>query len=208
VTKAKKEVSFFTIPEYEQWKRETDDGRGWKIKYFKGLGTSDARDAQKYFGDMAKHRLPFGKLTNDDRALIDMAFNKKKADDRKEWLRGFVVRPLSSRSSACARRRADSVPPPRPPSSPALLALASRRSQPGTYMDHNVDEVPISDFINKELILFSMADNVRSIPSVVDGFKPGQRKVLFACFKRKLKNEIKVRPLAPMVVSLAERRRT
>lgn len=59
-------------------------------------------------------------------------------------------------------------------------------------MDHNVTEVPISDFINKELILFSMADNIRSIPSVVDGFKPGQRKVLFACFKRKLKVEIKV----------------
>lgn len=65
-------------------------------------------------------------------------------------------------------------------------------SQPGTYMDHNVNEVPIADFINKELILFSMADNVRSIPSVVDGFKPGQRKVLFGCFKRKLKVEIKV----------------
>lgn len=59
-------------------------------------------------------------------------------------------------------------------------------------MNHNVDQVPISDFINKELILFSMADNIRSIPSVVDGFKPGQRKVLFACFKRKLKAEIKV----------------
>ncbi|GAA5946881.1 hypothetical protein JCM3775_000936 [Rhodotorula graminis] len=66
-------------------------------------------------------------------------------------------------------------------------------------MDHNVDEVPISDFINKELILFSMADNVRSIPSVVDGFKPGQRKVLFACFKRKLKNEIKVGQLSGYV---------
>ena len=38
-----------------------------------------------------------------------------------------------------------------------------------------------------------MADNVRSIPSMVDGFKPGQRKVLFGCFKRKLKKEIKVR---------------
>lgn len=59
-------------------------------------------------------------------------------------------------------------------------------------MDHNVSQVPISDFINQELILFSMADNIRSIPSVVDGFKPGQRKVLFACFKRKLKAEIKV----------------
>jgi len=59
-------------------------------------------------------------------------------------------------------------------------------------MNHNVTQVPIADFINKELILFSMADNIRSIPSVVDGFKPGQRKVLFACFKRKLKVEIKV----------------
>jgi DNA topoisomerase-2 len=41
---------------------------------------------------MNRHRLPFKELTPEDRALIDMAFNKKKADDRKEWLRGFVVR--------------------------------------------------------------------------------------------------------------------
>jgi DNA topoisomerase-2 len=57
-----------------------------------------------------------------------------------------------------------------------------------------VTEVPICDFINKELILFSMADNIRSIPSVIDGFKPGQRKVLFASFKKKIKDEIKVSP--------------
>ena len=44
---------------------------------------------------------------------------------------------------------------------------------------------------NKELILFSRADLLRSIPSMVDGFKPSQRKVLFSCFKRKLKNDIK-----------------
>ena len=37
-----------------------------------------------------------------------------------------------------------------------------------------------------------MADNIRSIPSVADGLKPGQRKVIWACFKRKLKTEIKV----------------
>jgi DNA topoisomerase II len=58
-----------------------------------------------------------------------------------------------------------------------------------------MDEIPFSDFINKELILFSMADNVRSIPSVADGLKPGQRKVIWACFKRKLTGEIKVRAL-------------
>eukprot|EP00049_Salpingoeca_infusionum_P011789 m.207493 g.207493 ORF g.207493 m.207493 type:complete len:108 (-) comp15027_c2_seq55:2122-2445(-) len=48
---------------------------------------------------------------------------------------------------------------------------------PGTYLDHDTDAISYTDFIDKELILFSMADNVRSIPSVMDGFKPGQRKV-------------------------------
>jgi DNA topoisomerase-2 len=54
-------------------------------------------------------------------------------------------------------------------------------------------------FVNKELILFSMADNIRSIPSVVDGFKPSQRKVLFCCFKRNLKVELKVAQLGGYV---------
>jgi DNA topoisomerase-2 len=45
----------------------------------------------------------------------------------------------------------------------------------------------------QELILFSRADLERSIPSVVDGLKPGQRKILYCCFKRNLKKDIKVR---------------
>eukprot|EP00497_Spongosphaera_streptacantha_P001409 TRINITY_DN199_c0_g2_i7.p1 TRINITY_DN199_c0_g2~~TRINITY_DN199_c0_g2_i7.p1 ORF type:complete len:544 (-),score=214.66 TRINITY_DN199_c0_g2_i7:27-1469(-) len=36
---------------------------------------------------------------------------------------------------------------------------------------------------------------MRSIPSAVDGLKPGQRKILFACFKKKMKKEIKVAQL-------------
>ncbi|KAL3923273.1 MAG: hypothetical protein SGILL_001747, partial [Bacillariaceae sp.] len=53
-----------------------------------------------------------------------------------------------------------------------------------------------SQFINKEFILFSGSDCERSIPHVMDGFKPSQRKVLYACIKRKLKDEIKVAQLA------------
>ena len=74
-----------------------------------------------------------------------------------------------------------------------VAQLIDRFLQPGTYLNHDTDEISYSDFINRELILFSMADNVRSIPSVADGLKPGQRKVIWACFKRKLKKEIKVR---------------
>jgi DNA topoisomerase II len=56
--------------------------------------------------------------------------------------------------------------------------------------------VSYEDFVNKEMIHFSHADNIRSIPSVIDGLKPSQRKVLYACFKRNLKSEIKVAQLS------------
>ena len=159
-TRARQEMTFFTIPEYEAWKLENDNGRAWTIKYYKGLGTSTAADAKKYFSDLATHLKEFEIGTEEDRSLIDMAFNKKKADDRKEWLKNFA---------------------------------------PGTFINHARDQIPLKDFINHELILFSQADNIRSIPSVVDGFKPGHRKIMFACFKRKLKAEIKVAQLAGYV---------
>ena len=68
-----------------------------------------------------------------------------------------------------------------------------------TFVDHSADRLRYRDFVNKELILFSVADCARSIPSLCDGLKPGQRKILFACFKRKLKAEIKVAQLSGYV---------
>ncbi|KJE90404.1 DNA topoisomerase II [Capsaspora owczarzaki ATCC 30864] len=161
-TKGKQVLTFFTVPQYQQW-REEDDGRackGWTIKYYKGLGTSTSQEAKEYFSNMDVHQIPFTWSGEDDGQAIDLAFSKKRADDRKEWLRQFRA---------------------------------------GTFLDHQTEAITYSEFINKELILFSMADNVRSIPSVVDGFKPSQRKVLFACFKRNLKDEIKVAQLAGYV---------
>jgi DNA topoisomerase II len=75
-----------------------------------------------------------------------------------------------------------------------LLAL-----EPGVHIDYDVDDIPYDEFVNKELILFSYADNQRSIPHIIDGFKPSQRKVLYSCFKRNLKQEIKVAQLAGYV---------
>ena len=155
--------SFFTMPEYEQWKEEHKDERGWEHKYYKGLGTSSTEDAQVYFRDLDKHLKEFHAMQENEPELIELAFSKKKADERKEWLRQF---------------------------------------KPGTYLDHASSKITYTDFINRELILFSMADNIRSIPSVVDGLKPGQRKVLFTCFKRNLKKDMKVVELAGSVNGL------
>lgn len=71
-----------------------------------------------------------------------------------------------------------------------------------TFLDYGKFQengVRYSDFINREFILFSNSDNQRSIPHMVDGFKPSQRKVLFACFKKNLKKDIKVAQLAGYV---------
>lgn len=150
-------IPFYTMPEYEGWRDTTGKACTWKKKYYKGLGTSDPTEGREYFSRLDKHLKTFHELKSEDKPLIELAFSKKKADERKDWLRGF---------------------------------------RPGTHLDPNLSTIPISEFINKELILFSIADNMRSIPSVLDGLKPGQRKVLYGCFKRNLVNEIKVAQLA------------
>ncbi|KAF9593284.1 hypothetical protein IFM89_021040 [Coptis chinensis] len=67
-----------------------------------------------------------------------------------------------------------------------------RQFEPGTYLDSKEKLIKYGDFVNKELILFSIADLQRSIPSMVDGLKPGQRKILFCSFKRNLVSSIKI----------------
>lgn len=69
-------------------------------------------------------------------------------------------------------------------------------------LDYSDMNPTYEEFINKELIHFSNYDNERSIPSMLDGLKPSQRKILYSCFKRNLthdKDEIKVAQLAGYV---------
>jgi DNA topoisomerase-2 len=63
---------------------------------------------------------------------------------------------------------------------------------------HNGNQILLSDFVHKDLKHFSNYDNIRSIPSVLDGLKPSQRKVFYGLF-RKGKGEIKVAQLASFV---------
>lgn len=66
------------------------------------------------------------------------------------------------------------------------------------------DTVTYDDFIDRELIHFSHDDNIRSLPSVVDGLKPSLRKVIYSAFKRGLREDIKVSQFAGYVSEHSE----
>eukprot|EP01063_Lacrimia_lanifica_P027106 TRINITY_DN3757_c0_g2_i1.p1 TRINITY_DN3757_c0_g2~~TRINITY_DN3757_c0_g2_i1.p1 ORF type:complete len:1459 (+),score=601.91 TRINITY_DN3757_c0_g2_i1:101-4477(+) len=147
-------VSFFTIPDFVKFKEEQQAlGKRWEFKYYKGLGTSNTKEAKEYFENLATHKVDFVYEEGEDDRNIELAFVAKRADDRKRWITGY---------------------------------------RPGDWIDYNIKQLGYTEFINKELILFSIADCERSLPSVVDGLKPGHRKILYAAFKRNLTREVKV----------------
>jgi DNA topoisomerase-2 len=151
VFKGSQKHSFYNLGDYNTWKSATPDYHSWENKYYKGLGTSSSSEFKEYFKDLKILNYTWSG-DNSDKA-IDLAFNKKRADDRKKWLEGYDIT---------------------------------------NTLDYAIKDVPFENFIDKELIHFSNYDNIRSIPNILDGLKPSQRKILFSAFKRNLTKEIKV----------------
>jgi DNA topoisomerase-2 len=150
-------IEFYNMTDYEKWSIAAPRN-GWKIKYYKGLGTSNDQEAKEYFKNMKKITYHYDENADE---VIDLAFNKKRADDRKGWL-------------ACYNK--DNV------------------------LDYTNMDVDYKTFVDKDLIHFSNRDLQRSINHICDGLKESTRKILFACFKRKLyTNEIKVAQLSGYV---------
>ena len=153
-------MSFYTDSSFREWYQ--DGKTGWKIKYYKGLGTSTSVEAQEYFKNIKKLTVQFNldELTSNS---IILAFDKSKSDDRKVW----------------------------------LLESSGKKDLEVNY--GSISSLGITDFIHKDLVNFSLADLRRSIAHVCDGLKPSQRKVMYACFSKNLKDEMKVAQLAAYV---------
>jgi len=81
--KGSQELVFYNDGEYEDWK-QANDAKGWKVKYYKGLGTSTGKEFREYFEK--KKVIGFESKGKSSDEAIDMVFNKKRADDRKDWL--------------------------------------------------------------------------------------------------------------------------
>jgi len=82
--KGREQIQFFTVQDFKHWcEAKGPEVKSWHIKYYKGLGTSDDDEAKHYFKNLAKHRLFFRYINEEDDKSIDLCFNKKKANERK-----------------------------------------------------------------------------------------------------------------------------
>ena len=220
-------IVFYTLSEFEKWaKKEEDNMSKWHIKYYKGLGTSDEKEAKEVFNDYENRIIDFIWEDIDDlssfskKSVKSTKSNKSKSkkeessssdessdnessgsdgtDDSKEKEKDKKSKDSFDKTIYLSKSY-DSI----------TLAFDEKRANDrkvwlGKYHKDNIleytkKEVNYTDFINKDLIHFSNMDNIRSIPSIVDGFKPSHRKILYAMFKKNQKSEIKVAQLASYV---------
>ena len=168
VSKNKDIKEFYTMSEFDIWKKDIENMKNWEIKYYKGLGTSTSEEAKGYFTNFDEKNICYliseedNDLSNKELSInkIELAFDKKRIEDRKLWLKTY---------------------------------------DKDRIIEQSQKKVFYHEFIDKELIHFSDYDCKRSIPSVCDGLKPSLRKIIYSCFKRNLKKEIKVAQLAGYV---------
>lgn len=79
-------ILFYNLGQFNVWKSENDIA-SWNIKYYKGLGTSSKKEWMEYFQNKKFVDYIYnGALTEDK---IDMVFNKKRSDERKNWLSNY-----------------------------------------------------------------------------------------------------------------------
>lgn len=202
--------SFYTLTDYEDWKSSlpTDNINKWTIKYYKGLGTSTAKEAKEFFLDLINKLVTYTRdeheikesLLPDYSGSIATAGHSSKSSSS---VGGGTTSMSESEEDTDTESESDTDEP-TVNFSDDRIRLAFDKSQANrrkvwlsNYDRANIlhqaeRKVPLQDFIDKELIHFSSSDNIRSIPSMLDGFKPSQRKVLFGTIKKNIKTELKV----------------
>jgi len=81
-TAGKTKHEFFSRAQYDDWAKTNSNH---KMTYYKGLGSWSTKDFNKFMNDSVYHE-PLVYTQDQDFDSIDLAFDRRKADDRKDWL--------------------------------------------------------------------------------------------------------------------------
>lgn len=205
-TKGKICYTFYNLTDYYTWKKDNNGTKGWKIKYYKGLGTSTSKEAKEYFTDIDDKLIRY--VTN---SFFENQEVDDEDDDEDEYEDEYededdVDDTVTSKSSNFIINDEDGC------TDSIELAFLKEKSNlrkdwlrgydRNQIIDNDQKVVTYSEFVHKELIHFSNEDNIRSIPSLVDGMKPSTRKIYYGTVLRKLfsaNDEIKVSQLVGFI---------
>jgi len=167
--KGKNVIEFFTEQDYNAWKNNIGNVSSYNIRYFKGLGTSQKDDAKETFKKI-------------NTLTVDYYFKDHKCDE--SILLAFEKdKNVKDTEIKCSDKRK------------AWLSKYNKNS----FIQANEKKVSYHDLIHKELVHFSIYDNTRSIPSLLDGLKPSQRKILHYILDKNITKPIKVAQLSGYV---------
>lgn len=159
----KKQLLFYREQNFNLFNKQNSNKK-FKIKYYKGLGTSSDKEIKETFG---KKIIQYNEDDKLDQSM-NKAFHSKSSNIRKTWLSNYDKDNL-------------------------ILDV-----------DKPVIDMNISDYIDNELIKFSIDDCHRSIPNMFDGLKTSHRKILYATFKKNLKPSGKSMKVAQLAGYVAE----
>ena len=197
-SKAKPKI-FYHQSDYNKWIEENEDHKKYDIKYYKGLGTSTREEAMECFEDFDTKVLTYKWETQtlEKGTLLnilgsDSVDSPTKEKTVKRKVKKVIVDPTISDNSIDLAFNGDRV--------------EDRKVWLSNYDENVVYEsrdgtIPYSSYFDNNFIHFSNYDNIRSIPSICDGLKPSQRKILYTVIKKNIKksNNIKVSQLANKV---------
>lgn len=193
-TKKKIVNEFYSMSEFDNFVSNTlnNDTSRWNVKYYKGLGTSSPEEAKESFRDFEKHLLTYvWDKTGCNKPIDTLSSNDAtESDDDIEMDEGkrAMLLGFDGRQEMRDERK-----------------VMIRAYNKDNIIDPGETEITVNDFVHKELSHFAHYNVSRAIPSVIDGLKPSQRKVLYAAFKRRLdKGEIKVSQFAGYVAEHTE----
>jgi len=144
---------FFSNPELRAWyEKVAVNATKVKVEYYKGLGTHLPGDEQVYLKDP---KLIEYFADGEEVYYMDLGFNKKWSDERKEWITSGMKKPGT------------------------LKITDSTETQPIITSG----EMSLAQFITEQLIIYHRMALSRALPNMYDGFKESQRKIFYGISK-------------------------
>jgi DNA topoisomerase-2 len=184
VTKGQKSIEFVDEQAYLNWKAENNGAKGWTSKYYKGLGSWLELETQECFRQFSDRIITYywdSEETGEARPAIE---NEEQDLETETDL-----------DSEPAVKIPQYIPPPGVDkcANAFWLAFSGEAANPRKEWMNTYDpqmkiltqkrRVSYYDFIHVDILEFARYANVRMIPHLMDGFKPGQRMVYYTADK-------------------------